>query len=111
MSIYISVFLIGVLVSSAAQIRLKKSALIQHNSIIKEYLNLRVIGAYGIFVCATLCTMYAYKGIPLSMGPILSSTEYIFVAMLAYFFLKEKISRRKIFGLAIIVVGVIIYSL
>ena len=66
---------------------------------------------FDIFFGATLCTVFAYKYVPLSMGPILGATEYIFVAILSYLFLKEKISKKKFIGLLTIVLGVLIFSL
>jgi len=110
-SVYIAVFLAGVLISSVSQIILKKSAVAEHESFMKEYLNSRVIGAYSIFIVATFCTIYAYKAVPLSMGPVLESSQYIFVAVLSYIFLKEKISRRKLTGLIIIIAGIIVFSI
>ena len=111
LNLYIAVFLFGVCISSFSQILLKKSASDEKDSFIKEYLNVRVIVAYVIFIAATLCSIFAYKSIPLSMGPILESTQYIFVAILSYIFLKEHISKRKILGLITIVVGVIVFSI
>lgn len=105
---YVGIFLVGVLISSFAQIVLKKSAVDKHTSIIKEYLNFRVIFSYATFFLATLFTVYAYKYVPLSMGPILSSTEYIFIAVLSVIFLKEKISLQKQIGLFLVLSGVII---
>jgi len=105
------IYLIGVIISSFAQILLKKSALIKRNNKIKEYLNLKSIIAYSMLFSATFCSMFAYKYIPLSMGPILGTTEYIFIAILSYLFLKEKINKRKFLGLTIIILGIIIYSL
>jgi drug/metabolite transporter (DMT)-like permease len=70
-----------------------------------------VIIAYGIFFLATLVTIYAYKGIPLSLGPILETTGYLWVSLLGYFILKEKISRRKILGLAVVIVGIFVSCL
>lgn len=110
-AIFSCVYLIGVIISAFAQILLKKSAMIQRESKIKEYLNVKTIIAYGIFFSATLCSVYAYKYVPLSMGPILGTTEYIFIAILSYFFLKEKISKKKLLGLIIIICGILIYSL
>lgn len=104
------VYILGVLISSIAQLFLKKSATSNHTSIIKEYLNKRVILSYSVFVLATFCTLFAYKGIPLSFGPILSTTEYIFVALLSAVFLKEKMSARTITGLALIIAGIVIFS-
>lgn len=111
MFIYSMIYIFGVIVSSFAQILLKKSALIKRDSKIKEYLNFKTLFAYFMFFSATLCTLFAYKYIPLSMGPILGATEYIFIAILSYLFIKEKISKKKFLGLLIIVFGVFIYSI
>lgn len=105
------IFIIGVFISSVSQILLKKSAQAEYGSKIKEYLNPRVIFAYIIFFGATLCSILAYTKIPLSFGPILESAGYIFVAILSRLFLKEKISKRKLIGLSVIIIGIIIYSL
>jgi drug/metabolite transporter (DMT)-like permease len=105
------IFIFGVFISSISQIILKKSANIDYGSKIREYLNPRVIFAYIIFFGATLCSVLAYTVIPLSFGPILESAGYIFVAVLSWFFLKEKISKKKVLGLSVIIIGIIIYSL
>ena len=53
----------------------------------------------------------AYKGIPLSMGPVLEATSYIYVTIFGVTIFKEKLNRRKLIGLALIVLGIIVYSL
>ena len=106
---YSGIYLIGVLISSFAQILLKKSADTKHESLIKEYLNFKTLFAYGVFFGATICSVLAYKYVPLSVGPILETTQYIFIAVLSYFFLKEKISKKKLIGLITIIIGVLIY--
>ena len=105
------IFVFGVFISSVSQIILKKSAQKEYPNKIREYLNARVIFAYIIFFGATLCSIMAYKVIPLSLGPILESAGYIFVAVLSWLFLKEKITKKKMLGLSIIIIGIIIYSL
>ena len=109
--IYSGIYVLGVIISALAQILLKKSADIERENKLKEYLNFKTIFAYSIFFGATLCSVFAYKYVPLSMGPILGTTEYIFVAVLSYFLLKEKISRKKLIGLITIIVGVLIFSI
>lgn len=104
------IFIFGVFISSISQILLKKSAQVEYGSKIKEYLNPRVIFAYIIFFGATLCSILAYTKIPLSFGPILESAGYIFVAILSRLFLKEKITKKKMIGLAVIIIGIIVYS-
>lgn len=108
---YIILFLISVFISSASQILLKKSAGKTYENIIKEYLNFPVILAYSLFFCSSLLTVLAYKYVPLSMGPILEATGYLWVAVLGFFFLKEKINKKKIMGLCVIVLGIIIFNL
>lgn len=109
--LYSLIYIFGVIISSIAQILLKKSANVKRESTIKEYLNFQTLFAYAIFFGATLCTLIAYKYVPLSAGPILETTEYIFIAILSYFVLKEKVSRKKFLGLILIIGGVIIFSL
>ena len=109
--IYSGIYILGVIISALAQILLKKSADVERENKLKEYLNFKTILAYGIFFGATLCTVFAYKYVPLSMGPILGTTEYVFVAILSYYLLKEKISRKKLIGLITIIFGVLIFSL
>lgn len=109
--IYSGIYIFGVLISSLSQILLKKSADIERESKIKEYLNFKTIFAYCMFFSATICTMLAYKYIPLSMGPILESMGYIFIAVFSYYLLKEKITKRKLAGLIIIIIGIIIFSI
>ena len=109
--IYSSIYLLGVIVSAFAQILLKKSANIERENKITEYLNFKTIFAYGIFFGATLCSVFAYKYVPLSMGPILGTTEYIFVALLSYWLLKEKIGKKKLIGLVTIIIGVLVFSI
>ena len=105
------IYLAGVFISAVAQIILKKSAGKEYESKIREYLNPYVIISYAIFFGATFCTIYAYKEVPLSFGPILAASEYVFVAVLSRIFLKEKINLKKFIGLSIIIAGIIIYSL
>lgn len=109
--IFSLIYLSGVFISAIAQIILKKSAGKEYESKIREYLNPYVIIAYAIFFGATFCTIYAYKGVPLSFGPILAASEYVFVAVLSKLFLKENINIKKFIGLSVIIAGIIIYSL
>ena len=109
--IYSGIYILGVIISALAQVLLKKSANIERENKLKEYLNFKTIFAYAIFFGATLCTVFAYKYVLLSMGPILGTTEYIFVAILSYWLLKEKISKKKLIGLITIVIGVLVFSI
>lgn len=104
--LYSIVYLIGVIISAIAQVLLKRAADIKYSSKLKEYMNFKTIFAYSIFFGATLCSVIAYKYVPLSFGPILGTSEYLFVAILSYTILKEKLSKKKIIGLITIMIGV-----
>lgn len=108
---YIIIFIISVCVASISQILLKKSASIERKSKIKEYLNIFVILAYGLLFLSTLLTMYAYKKINLSVGVVIEAIGYIIVAILSYIFLKEKFTKNKLIGIALIIIGVIIFGI
>lgn len=108
--IYSCFILFGTFISAISQVMLKKSTQKTYESRIKEYLNPLVISAYAIFFIATLCTIYAYKVVPLSMGPILEATSYVYVTIFGVTIFKEKISIRKIAALILIVGGIIVYS-
>lgn len=104
------IFVAGVFISSVSQIILKKSAEKEYPNKIREYLNVKVIFSYVIFFGATLCSILAYTKIPLSLGPILESSGYIFVAVLSRLFLKETITKKKMIGLSIVIIGIAIYA-
>ena len=108
--IYVGIFLISVLVSSLSQILLKISAGKTYDSKIKEYFNAPVIIAYGLFFLSTVVTVLAYKYVDLSLGPVLEATGYIWVTLLGYLILKEKVSRKKLLGLVVIIVGIIVFN-
>ena len=104
------IFVFGVFISSVSQVILKKSSNIKYDNPIREYLNVRVIVAYGIFFLATLLTIFAYKVIPLSMGPILDATGYIFVTIFGVTIFKESLNSKKLIALALILIGIGIYA-
>ena len=108
--VFSCVFLGSVLISSISQIMLKKSADKTYETTLREYLNPLVIIAYAMFFCSMLITMYCYKYVDVSAGPILESAGYIFVAVLGYIFLRERFLLKKIIGMAVIIAGIALFS-
>ncbi len=105
------IIILAAFVSSVSQIMLKKSAQKTYASRMKEYLNPLVIIAYALFFGCTLITMYGLKVVPLTLSPALEASGYIFVAVLSYIFLREKLSKRQLAGMVLIAAGMIISSL
>lgn len=107
---YSGVLLASVFISAISQVMLKKSALKTYDSPIKEYLNPLVIFAYVLFVGTTLLSVIAYRGIPLSLGPVLESTAYIYVTIFGVLIFKERMTKGKLGALALIIAGIVVYS-
>lgn len=101
--------LCSVLISSFSQILLKKSANIKRTSRVREYLNVYVIIGYALMLVATLLTILAYKGLDYKEVPIIESLGYILIMLLSYIFFRERITYRKLFGNALILLGIVIF--
>lgn len=108
---YIAVWIVSVLISSVAQCMLKVEANKSHETRLKEYLNPMVISAYAIFFLSTFLTMYALKYVPLTYSPVIEPLSYIFVPVIGVLMLREKISKRRLAGMAVMLVGIAIFSM
>jgi len=103
--------LVAVLISAFSQLLLKMSARKAYSVWWQSYINVLVISAYGMFFGTTLFNAIAMRYIPLSLAAALESSSQIFVAIISVVFLKEKLSRRKLAGLALIVFGIVLFSI
>ena len=108
---YVALLLASVFVSSVSQVMLKKASQKEYGSVVKEYLNPLVIFAYVLFFLCTLMTVFAYRGVPLSLGPVLESTSYLYVTVFGVVLFKEKIGRKKALALALILSGILVFAL
>jgi len=109
--LYGGILVLGTLISSVSQVMLKKAAMKDYDSPLREYLNPWVIGAYVLFLLSTLMSILAYRGLPLSMGPVLEATGYLFVTAFGVWLFGEKLNRRKALALALIIGGIVVSAL
>jgi len=77
---------------------------------IKIYLNPPVIISNIIFLGATLLSVYLMRYLMLTTFALLNALTYVFIPVLSYIFIKEKISKKMIIGISLIISGVIIYG-
>lgn len=110
MLLYSLLLLVGTFISAISQVILKKAAMKQHATKLQEYLNFPVIFAYTLFFLATLLSIFAYRVVPLSFGPVLESTSYVYVTIFGVLIFKERINAKKVAALALILVGIVVYS-
>lgn len=109
MNPYIVILIVSVIVASFAQILLKKSAEKEYSSPIREYLNVYVIFGYGLMFLSMFMTIMSYGGLDFTNVPVIESLGYIVVMFLSYIFFKEKITKRKLLGMAVIMAGIFVY--
>lgn len=109
--LYSAFLLLGVFISAVSQVLLKKAAMKKYACAIREYLNPLVIVAYLLFFGTTFLSILAYRVIPLSWGPVLESTSYVYVTVFGVCIFKERLTRRKLIALGSILLGILIYAL
>ena len=99
-------------VASFAQVLLKKSANEEHKNVIEEYLNWKVICGYGLMFVGMFLTIFAYsRGVQYKNGPIMESIGNIWVVILSFLFFREPITRNKVLGNILILLGIVIFYL
>jgi drug/metabolite transporter (DMT)-like permease len=108
---YLLIWIISVFISSIAQVMLKVEANKTHKTRLQEYLNPMVAGAYGIFFVSVFLTYYALKYVPLTYSPIVEPLSYIFVPVIGVLLLHEKLSKRRILGMLIMIAGIAVFSI
>lgn len=109
MNIYYLLGVCSVIIASFSQVLLKKSAMNQYDSFIREYLNIWVITGYFMMFASVFLTMIVYRGMDYMNVPVLEAIGYVLVPVLSYFFFKEGLTKKKCLGVACILIGVFVY--
>ena len=100
---------LSVVVASLSQILLKKSAEKSYQSLLREYLNTWVISGYGMMVVSTLLTVGGYAGLEYKNGAVIESLGFVLVMLLSRLFFREKITKKKLIGNALILLGIVVF--
>lgn len=106
---YYALGLLSVTIASFSQILLKKGAMKQYDSFIKEYLNVFVLSGYVLMFGSVFLTMIVYRGMDFMNVPVIEAVGYVLVPVLSYFFFKEKLTKKKILGILFILAGILLY--
>jgi multidrug transporter EmrE-like cation transporter len=97
--------------TAISQVLMKQSAQMEHKSWIYEYLNWRVILAYGIAFIVLMVNTYAYTEVDIKYASIIDSFSYVNVMVFSYLLLKEKFTKQQLIGNLVIIAGILIYTL
>ena len=106
MPLYAALIVFSSFISAVSQVLLKKAAMKEYGSRLREYLNLSVISAYAIFVAAALMTIWSYRGVEVSQGTLLETSGYIFVFLFDIAVFHERVTWKKLAGTALILAGI-----
>lgn len=108
---YYALGIVSVVIASFSQILLKKGAMRQYDSLIREYMNGYVISGYVCMFGSVLLTMIVYRGMDFMNVPVLEAIGYALVPLLSFLFFKEALTKRKLIGIACIMAGIALYYL
>lgn len=112
MNKYILLWLFSVIIAAFSQVLLKVAANREYENKLREYLNPLVITAYGIFFLSWALTTWALRHVAYAKNsPVIEATSYIWGPLFGVLLLKEKISKRRLLGMAIILVGILVFCL
>ncbi len=101
---------LAALVAAFSQILLKKSTLLKHGGIVREYLNWHVMTAYALFFLTVFLNIYAFAGgLEYRFGSVLNATAYLFTMLLSILLLHDRLNWRCVCGNLLIFTGIVIY--
>ena len=98
-------------ITAFSQIILKKSANKKHKGIIFEYINPYVLFSYMCYFGVLVLNVFIYTKIDYRFGVVINSMASVLVMVFSKLMLKETITRRRIWGNVLIILGIVIFSL
>lgn len=102
--------LIGMtILGSAASLFLKKAS--GAESIIKILLRLELYVGGALYLLSAILNIYVLRVLDYSVVLPLTSITYIWTMVLSHFVLGEKITKKKVEGVILIVVGAVLVSM
>lgn len=95
--------------SAVSQILLNYSNKKKYSKWIFEYLNPFVVLSYAILFVVLALNVYVMRYVGLKEAHAVAASTYVFVMILGRIFLKERITKYKVIGIALITAGIIIF--
>ena len=108
---YFFLVLLALLIASISQVLLKISAQRTYTNIIREYLNVFVIGGYALLMLSMVIDIFCYGGLGYLGVVVMEPISYVMVMFLSRVIFKEKIVPSKIVGMVLIIAGIAVFYL
>lgn len=113
MSKWIAVFLYvcSGLIAAVSQLLMKKEAGKHRDDRgIRRILHVKVMMAYGLMFSTIFINMIAMRYVPYKYTAVLGTFSYIFVLVLGYLVLKERIGKIRAAGACVILAGIVVFN-
>lgn len=112
MNRYILLIILNAFMSAFAQVLLKKAAIKNYSTIIRQYFNIYVILGYFIYFAVLLINIYAMRYIKISIVTTISEAlPFLLSIILGHYIFNEKINNYKIAGMILVFVGIIVLTI
>ncbi len=109
MNIFFGLMILAEIMASTSQMLLKKSALKEYPSFIREYLNILVISGYGLLALSMVISIFCYDGLGYMGVVVMEPIGYIIVMFMSRIFFKERFTTRKLAGMCLILGGILVF--
>jgi len=108
----VAIFVAGVIIASFGQVLMKKGASRgKGRSVAMSFFDPFVITGYALMLASTVTSTIALKVLPLKLTVALLPLGYIVVVSLSVALLREKMRRHHVWGMLIILTGIVIFNL
>lgn len=101
----------AVLIASASQVLLKKKANTAPRRFLDKFLNAPVIASYLLLFTSMVLNSLALRRMDMAVLPCITATSFLWIMLLSAIFLGEKPTKRKVIGIAMILLGVVVSHL
>lgn len=106
-----SLMFVSALITAVSQILLKISANKKYKHIIFEYLNPNVIISYTGYVLVLIINVIIYRVMDYRYGVVINSLAAVLVMVLSKVILKETMTKKKMIGNSLILLGIACFTL
>lgn len=103
--------LLAILCSSAGQIILKVEDQRLERNFVQKYINPFVVLAYALMLIAFLMATVSLIRLPLTYAVLMTGIHSIIVTALANYFLDEELDKKRILGIALVALGIVVFML
>jgi drug/metabolite transporter (DMT)-like permease len=98
-----------ILLTAVAQLLLKAGAARKH--VMTSFLNLQTLAGYALLASVALMSVYVMQRIELKVVTAFQSLTFLLVIAGATIFLREQVTRIRFLGSALILAGMVVFSL